>query len=465
MKLTTLNTERSEVCSFQARLKSNISDVMKEYSSTSEEDLLLAKNSCLEILKSCANSENSQLQPRERANMILKVDLEPALRSLQMLASVTTYQECYSKCIASGEGMSQATVGKQSKIVVSLVDHDDKHCKETPANEIQYEMSHINGYCEKLTGCAKRRKGGKYEISYTPTTKGHHQLAIRVNGYHIKDSPFQVNVKSMEKPHQLVQILRCSHKPCSVAHTGDLLVTSNHSKSITVLRQTGDIVRDFAAGNFADATIDKDGNVYATDSDKDEILKLSPKGNFLGVVGGVVGSHDGEVLRYNSPTGIAFNPHNKRLYVTNSQNHEILVLNTDLTLYKAFGEEGSGEKQFSCPSSMCCDNSGKVYVADCGNDRVQVFTAEGKFIRVIGKSGNKLGELKHPRGIATNSKEKLVYVSDSMNQRISVFKSKGQFVRCLGMMGSLDSPRGIVYDSNTDILFICDYNNCRIQMY
>ncbi len=42
----------------------------------------------------------------------------------------------------------------------------------------------------------------------------------------------------------------------------------------------------------------------------------------------------------------------------------------------------------------------KVYVADTANHRIEIFTAEGKFLRMFVRHGQGRGELKWPRGVA-----------------------------------------------------------------
>lgn len=44
--------------------------------------------------------------------------------------------------------------------------------------------------------CSVERRGqGQYEISYQPTVKGRHQLCIKVEGQHVRESPFNLTVK------------------------------------------------------------------------------------------------------------------------------------------------------------------------------------------------------------------------------------------------------------------------------
>lgn len=59
----------------------------------------------------------------------------------------------------------------------------------------------------------------------------------------------------------------------------------------------------------------------------------------------------------------------------------------DQPLEKSFlgvdGESGSDNGHFKFPEAVSCDGQGRIYVADRGNDRVQVFDADGKLIKSI----------------------------------------------------------------------------------
>lgn len=62
------------------------------------------------------------------------------------------------------------------------------------------------------------------------------------------------------------------------------------------------------------------------------------------------------------------------------RNHRVQVLNSDLTFSHVFGKRGKAIGQFDYPANIACDNTGKLYVVDTSNDRIQVFTAEGRFL-------------------------------------------------------------------------------------
>ncbi|MEC9280731.1 MAG: 6-bladed beta-propeller, partial [Chloroflexota bacterium] len=82
---------------------------------------------------------------------------------------------------------------------------------------------------------------------------------------------------------------------------------------------------------------------------------------------------------------------------------------------------GSGDGEFIRPQGLAIDSECNVYVSEYGNDRIQVFDPQGRFLRKWGSEGNGDGEFSQPQGLAIDS-EGDVYVSDQGNHRILVFK-------------------------------------------
>ena len=80
---------------------------------------------------------------------------------------------------------------------------------------------------------------------------------------------------------------------------------------------------------------------------------------------------------------IAYNGTNNKVYVCETDNHRIIILNHDFTLHGSFGSRGSGPGQFSRPDGISVDIKGNVVVADCYNNRIQVFDASGHFLSAI----------------------------------------------------------------------------------
>ena len=88
---------------------------------------------------------------------------------------------------------------------------------------------------------------------------------------------------------------------------------------------------------------------------------------------------------------------------------------------RKFGKWGSGEGELNYPSSVCVDSNDRVYVTERYNNRVSIFTSQGKFIRSFGTKGARPGEFNKPRGIAVDRNGQ-IYVSDTDNNRVQGFK-------------------------------------------
>jgi RHS repeat-associated protein len=84
-----------------------------------------------------------------------------------------------------------------------------------------------------------------------------------------------------------------------------------------------------------------------------------------------------------------------------------------------WGKEGTGTGQFKSPRYIAAAD-GSVFVVDTGNNRVQEFAKEGKYLKSYGSVGTEPGEFKEPLGIAADSKGSF-YVADSGNKRIELF--------------------------------------------
>ena len=137
------------------------------------------------------------------------------------------------------------------------------------------------------------------------------------------------------------------------------------------------------------------------------------------------------------------------------------------------GVAGSGQGELLSPRNLAIGPDGRIYVADSGNHRIQVFDEDGQFLTSWGSFGSDPGLLNEPWSLAVD--DEYVYVTDTWNYRIQKFTTDGDFVTSYGQGGVLGEeatgdglgiffgPRDITFlDDNR--LLITDTGNHRLQV-
>lgn len=84
------------------------------------------------------------------------------------------------------------------------------------------------------------------------------------------------------------------------------------------------------------------------------------------------------------------------------------------------GKEGSDDGMFTRPNGVAVDEEGHIIVADSRNDRIQIFTSSGVFIKKFGSKGTGPGEFDRPSGVCISPEGKIIVV-DFGNNRVQVF--------------------------------------------
>lgn len=92
---------------------------------------------------------------------------------------------------------------------------------------------------------------------------------------------------------------------------------------------------------------------------------------------------------------------------------------------KTFGGFGAGPGELANPQGLAADVQGQIYVADTGNDRIQVFDFDGGFVRSIGSSGNGDGQFSGPRAIYLAAFDEELVVADTGNDRVLFLRERG----------------------------------------
>jgi len=186
--------------------------------------------------------------------------------------------------------------------------------------------------------------------------------------------------------------------------------------------------------NPSGIAVDKKGNVFVTDWAKDRILKISPNGKVIILAGtGEPGAKDGAgtSASFYLPEGIAVDA-SGTLYVADAYNNRIRKISTNamvttLVRGKAVPQQGRSRRDtaaLSHPYGITIDQSGNIYVADPGNNKIRKITPEGKMTTFAGNGlrGNANGPAReasfyNPYGVAADNKGN-IYVADYQNNLI-----------------------------------------------
>ncbi len=188
-------------------------------------------------------------------------------------------------------------------------------------------------------------------------------------------------------------------------------------------RNTGEVLANFGGGLMVTPHgihVDGEGNVWVTD-----------------FAGNREGTKGHQVFKF-SPTG------------------EVL-----LTLGTA-GQPGSGPNQLNKPNDVITAPDGSIFVAD-GHDgqnasppegatgRIMKFSADGTFIKEWGQIGALHGEFRTPHALAFDSEGRL-FVADRGNHRIEIFDQEGNYLDSFYMFGRISG----LFITDDDMLYAID---------
>jgi streptogramin lyase len=162
----------------------------------------------------------------------------------------------------------------------------------------------------------------------------------------------------------------------------------------------GDFVREIGKGLYAwafahNVRIDKDDNIWAIDKGSDMIVKFNPAGRVQWVFGRRKESAEAETKpwehlnpplppvdgMFREPTDVAWDSKGN-IYISDGYiNSRVAKYDMHGKWVKSWGEPGTEPGQFRLPHAI--DNNDNVYVGDRSNHRIQVFDADGKFLRMF----------------------------------------------------------------------------------
>ena len=114
------------------------------------------------------------------------------------------------------------------------------------------------------------------------------------------------------------------------------------------------------------------------------------------------------------------------------------------------------------PLALAIDSSERVYLVDSAGQGVQLFSAQGAFLRRL-RDGD---TVRYPKGVAV--RDDRLYVSEAVSARILVYSVDGTYIQSFGRRdsgpGSLNSPGSLAFD-HQGLLHVLDEGALEILVF
>ncbi len=282
--------------------------------------------------------------------------------------------------------------------------------------------------------------------------------------------------------------------------------------------ETGKFVREIGRGvyglGYAHAVrFDRYDNLWVVDKGTHSVMKFNPAGYVTMNLGRrPEGPDDPEELYYRgngltargghppfapaphvdghfrSPTDIAFDS-DDNIYISDGYvNSRVAKIDKNGNWVKSWGARGAGGQhanenpgQFNTPHGIAVDRQNRVYVADRGNRRIQVFDRDGNFQRFIilnapynkqrqpvlgNRPANPPDETAPWTLCITNTPTQYLFTTDAEPGRLYKLTLDGTIVGMLGesgrQQGQFNWAHGLACPSE-DVVYVADLNNWRVQ--
>ena len=374
---------------------------------------------------------------------------------------------------ASGKGISKPTIGLEANIMLTTRNAKGEQCYEK-RDYVTVEIENQDGHDCATETRVLDNKDGSYKISYFAKKTGKCRVSVKINGEHIRQSPFAAEVK----PRQFRPVLSFGKYglaeedfscPWEIAvnELDEIAVTDIGYNKVQVFSSDGTYLRSFGSrgykeGGFNSPTgiaIDNESGIFfIADSVTNQIRLFTGKGEFLNKFGGEenlddqlsyhcglsfgsdgnyivadsgnneinVFSRNGQFLRSIGSEGSFSTPihciqYKEYLIASDFEEHCIKVFDKAGHFLYKFGKYGTGDGEFNGPYHLSINKAEHLMVCDANNHRIQVFEVNGKFLGKFGSEGNKIGQLHRPISTAVLSNGRIV-VTDSDNHRVQIFE-------------------------------------------
>jgi streptogramin lyase len=244
--------------------------------------------------------------------------------------------------------------------------------------------------------------------------------------------------------------------------------------------------------------VDKEDNIWVADKGSDMVIKFNSEGRVAMVFGRKQEASDEGTapLKHPKPplppvdgmfrqvTDMAWDSSGNTYISDGYINSRIAKVDKSGNWLKSWGEPGDQPGQFNTPHSIAVDAEGRVYVADRGNRRIQVFDSDGKFLRQITIDlpvdpnarpaiGNKPAQTTGTMAPGAPwtvcippAPNQVLYTSDAFPGRIYKLSLEGKLLGVLGESGKQLKQFGWIHEiacPSENELFVAELLNWRVQ--
>ena len=335
------------------------------------------------------------------------VALKEAIRKVGSFPSVPDPSQCCVNVMA----VPVAIIGREREMSVVL--KDDAGNPIPRKCPFQYQLRKVGEDPDEYIPprvTVTHSNNGTATLAFTPDQLGEYELTIMIRNRPIAN-PFKI-ITRQSRDYSNFQNMRASYKNVGGQCTG--------------------------------IAVHDNGTVYASNYDANTIKVFKPNGEET-----QIGSSDNAGGQLFRPWGIALI--GDTIYVVSFGNGTVKMYSTDGKFIGGFGSKGNGIGQLSNPYGICTDGKGRVLVADMSNNRIQIFTSQGGFIKSIGCSTNPYDVAVDPEGN--------IHAALNRNNHIAIYsKDYGNLIDTYNLGGKLQGPSAIYIDGDGNRLIGTESN-------
>ncbi|MBK5291902.1 MAG: 6-bladed beta-propeller [Acidobacteriia bacterium] len=224
-------------------------------------------------------------------------------------------------------------------------------------------------------------------------------------------------------------------KPSAVLALADggVMIFQRGAPALLRFSAGGKMVSAFSSGFFQNAhglKMAPDGNIWVTDYTRHVIVKFSPEGKQLLMLG-KLDQIASDREHFGGVADLAFLPNGDFYVADGYKNSRVVKFDRTGKYLMEWGRPGTGPGEFHLPHCVAIDTSGKVYVGDRENKRIQIFTADGKYLNEW-RTGS-------PYGI-TFAADGTLWMADGVNNRVVQIDKAGRVIDSFDL--PVDKPDG-----------------------